>query len=164
MAPPRNGVIKKCPTCSKDFYLCRSYSLRVKFCSRVCASNHPDTKAKNSARLKKEWGTTRKNQKTRDYPHQIEAIKARMTGENNHQYKDDVGYIAVHQWIRRRKPKPATCEHCDQPPMDLANLNQHEYTRDPSDYKWLCRKCHMILDGRIPPSRKGKTPHNKKVN
>jgi len=57
-------------------------------------------------------------------------------------------YSALHQWIRRRKPKPEFCESClTAKPYDLANISQ-EYKRDVDDFEWLCRKCHMYKDGR----------------
>ena len=71
-------------------------------------------------------------------------------GENNPQWKGDkVGYGSIHDWVRDYKPKPLLCERCKQsPPRDLANISG-EYLRDINDYEWLCRKCHMISDGRL---------------
>lgn len=92
--------------------------------------------------------------RTKDHPHQMKILKERMTGEKNPQYKggDDVEKSTLHSWMRRRIPKPKKCPHCKvKPPLDLANLKQHQYTRDPKDYMWLCRGCHMKLDGRKPP-------------
>jgi hypothetical protein len=61
----------------------------------------------------------------------------------------DSGYSSLHVWIARRKRKPEVCEHClTSPPKDLANISG-EYRRDINDFEWLCRKCHMISDGRL---------------
>lgn len=70
--------------------------------------------------------------------------------ENNPNWKgNEVGYTGLHNWIRDNKPKPNFCEHCNEyPPYDLANISG-EYKRDIKDFEWLCRKCHMLSDGRI---------------
>lgn len=62
---------------------------------------------------------------------------------------DDVKYVSLHGWIRNRKPKPKFCERCNiKKPHDLANISGN-YKRDVNDFEWLCRKCHMIKDGRL---------------
>ncbi len=62
---------------------------------------------------------------------------------------DDVGYGALHDWIKSRKQRPLFCEECcEQPPYDITNISQ-KYLRDLNDWRWLCRRCHMIIDGRI---------------
>jgi hypothetical protein len=62
---------------------------------------------------------------------------------------DDVGYCQIHRWIHREMPLPKLCAECgsDQN-IDIANISQ-EYRRDLNDWKWLCRRCHMVQDGRI---------------
>jgi hypothetical protein len=70
--------------------------------------------------------------------------------EKNPQWKGDkVGLGSLHTWVRNRKTKPDLCEKCNKvPPIDLANISG-EYKREVSDYQWLCRKCHELLDGHI---------------
>ena len=70
--------------------------------------------------------------------------------EKNPQWKgDNVGLIALHRWVRNRKPKPLLCECCGvRKPYDLANVSG-EYKRDINDFEWLCRRCHMELDDRM---------------
>lgn len=72
------------------------------------------------------------------------------TGVNSHRWKGDaVGIDALHTYVRKNLPKPAKCQSCGEAePYDLANISQ-EYKRDLSDWEWLCRKCHMIKDGRL---------------
>jgi len=67
--------------------------------------------------------------------------------EKNSQWKgEDVGYSALHNWIRRHKPKPELCERCNKTkPYDLSNVSGN-YQRDIKDYKWLCRTCHINYD------------------
>ena len=56
---------------------------------------------------------------------------------------DKVGIYALHEWIRKYKPKPEFCEECKiKPPYDVANISQ-QYKRDINDFRWLCRSCHM---------------------
>jgi len=74
----------------------------------------------------------------------------KISGENNHSWKgDQVGYTALHLWIRRHKTKPELCEDCHKyPPYDVANISG-EYKRDINDFEWLCRKCHIKKDNRL---------------
>lgn len=71
-------------------------------------------------------------------------------GSNNGQWKgDQVSYGALHDYIREHLPKPHLCSTCGlKPPKDVANISCR-YLRDLSDWKWLCRKCHMESDGRL---------------
>lgn len=70
--------------------------------------------------------------------------------ENNPMWKGDkVGYAALHDWVRRQLSKPKFCQKCKKrKAYDLANISG-KYLRDVKDYIWLCRKCHMTIDGRI---------------
>lgn len=78
------------------------------------------------------------------------AMKNINVGENNGMWKgDSVGLYALHEWVWRRLPRAKLCQSCKKvPPHDLANISQ-EYKRDLSDWEWLCRRCHMIKDGRM---------------
>ena len=77
-------------------------------------------------------------------------FKIARSNEGNPNWKGDkVGMLGLHEWIRSRKPRPQFCEECKTGfPIDLANISQ-EYKRDVNDFEWLCRRCHMIKDGRI---------------
>ena len=70
--------------------------------------------------------------------------------EKNPMWKGtDVGYIALHNWVRQHKPEPKLCECCHKTkPHDVANISG-KYERNVDDFEWLCRKCHMIKDGRL---------------
>ena len=71
-------------------------------------------------------------------------------GERNGMWKgDNVSYRSLHQYIQYHLPKTELCQICNRvPPYDLANISE-EYKRDLSDWQWLCRKCHMLSDGRM---------------
>jgi hypothetical protein len=60
-----------------------------------------------------------------------------------------IDICALHQWVKRNKPKIELCENCmKNKSFDLANISG-EYKRDINNYKWLCRRCHMLEDGRM---------------
>lgn len=57
---------------------------------------------------------------------------------------DSVGYNALHVWVKKRKPRPKYCEHCNKrKAIDLSNKGI--YNRNLNNWEWLCRKCHMTL-------------------
>jgi len=144
-------MINKCIDCGKEIY---KTSTRCKSCAR---------KGKNNPNF---GGLTEQHKKNISISHSgenhymfgkswTEEQKIKMglferKGKNNPNWKGDkVQYRALHTWIKRNKPKLELCEHCKKvPPKDLANISG-EYKRDINDFKWLCRKCHMLEDGRI---------------
>ena len=74
--------------------------------------------------------------------------KGRLRGKNHPNYKgDEAGLKAIHNYVSARKPKPALCECCNKEQQRDLSSNGHTYTRNPVDYEWLCRKCHIIKDG-----------------
>lgn len=61
---------------------------------------------------------------------------------------DDVGYQALHTWVRKYKGTPKKCEHCgrtDKKKYEWANVD-HLYNRNLCDYVRLCTKCHRQFD------------------
>lgn len=74
-------------------------------------------------------------------------IRYAKIGEKNPMWKgNEVGYFELHNWVKRHKPKPELCEECHKvPPHDLANISG-KYLRDINDFRWLCRRCHNVLD------------------
>lgn len=86
-----------------------------------------------------------------------------IQNSNNHMWRgDNVGLISLHEWVRARKPKPQWCEQCNgSPPFDLATINK-KYTRNPEDWEWLCRSCHMKKDSRINNLKQFAGVHNGK--
>ena len=77
------------------------------------------------------------------------SVSQKLKEENNGQWKGNgVGYTALHNWIKRRLKKPELCEECHKKKSyDLTNISG-EYKRDLTDWRWLCRACHMDSDGR----------------
>jgi NUMOD3 motif len=71
-------------------------------------------------------------------------------GSNNSQWRgDNVKRVGLHMWVRRNYPVPELCEICNlRPQYDLANVTGI-YNREFSNWKYICRRCHMHSDGRI---------------
>ena len=72
-------------------------------------------------------------------------------GERHQHWKGDaVGYMGVHNWLRRHKPKAGACSNCGRVGRtDWANISG-EYRRDFDDYLELCRSCHIRADRGSP--------------
>lgn len=74
-----------------------------------------------------------------------------FSNEKNPGWKgyEPIHYIALHRWVRRHLPKPTLCQMCEKvPPYDLANITG-VYNRDFSNWQYICRRCHMLSDGRM---------------
>ena len=70
-------------------------------------------------------------------------------GEKSGSWKGNkVKYRGLHTWIVYNWGKANICENCNSKKfIDWHNMD-NKYKRDRKDWKKLCRKCHMILDGR----------------
>lgn len=92
--------------------------------------------------------------------HHSEETKLKMSesqkADKHHNWKgDNAGYASIHIWVRKNKKIPDFCENCNLvPPLDLANITGI-YNRDFKNWKYLCRKCHQISDGRYEKLKKG---------
>ncbi len=80
----------------------------------------------------------------------LEKIRVAKLGSNNPMWRGiEVGRIALHERIRKEKPKSLFCEQCgEKPPADLSSVGDL-YSHDIKDWQWLCRSCHVHNDGRI---------------
>ena len=70
--------------------------------------------------------------------------KGKATNERHGLWKgDEVGNGALHEWIRRHKPTPEYCEHCN---LTVSRYDAHNisgnYIRDIDDFVYLCKSCH----------------------
>lgn len=163
-------VIKmECPICNKEYDNKKSLSNHILFHNTDYKKNFSKKISKKMKGRKITWGDkiskTKKelykkgllkhprgmlgkknpcNKETRD------KIGLANNGSKNGMWKgDNVGYISLHEWIKKHKPKPEFCEKCKiNKPYDLANISG-KYKRDVNDFRWLCRKCHMKEDGRL---------------
>lgn len=71
----------------------------------------------------------------------------RLVGEKHRLWKgDNVGYVGLHNWVRRALGYPKKCSKCkSQHNIQWANKS-HSYKRDEDDWLELCRPCHMTYD------------------
>lgn len=68
--------------------------------------------------------------------------------ELNPNWKVNAGIQAIHIWVRKRMPPKDKCWNCKTAKAyDLANKGI--YDRNLDNWKWLCRRCHMVEDGRL---------------
>jgi hypothetical protein len=74
---------------------------------------------------------------------------AQMFGSKNPQWKGDkVKYGSLHDYIKVYLKRDKRCNSCGlKKKLDLSNKSG-KYKRELLDWEWLCRKCHMELDGR----------------
>jgi len=72
------------------------------------------------------------------------------TNEKAYNWKgDNVSYFALHKWINKKMCRPLNCEVCGTDKKLEAHNISGRYTRYYDDWEFLCRRCHMIKDGRI---------------
>ena len=66
-------------------------------------------------------------------------------------------YDTIHAWANRKLKKPDNCPKCGKKPkvMDLCYKDHSKgrsediYDRDLNKWEFLCRSCHIHIDGRI---------------
>jgi len=72
-----------------------------------------------------------------------------VSGNLHHNWKgNDVGYSAIHDWVKGQLGKPSNCEYCgtkESKQFEWANISG-EYKRNLSDWQRLCTKCHHKFD------------------
>lgn len=82
--------------------------------------------------------------------HSKETIE-KLSGENNCRWRgNDAGYKAIHQWVRKYKPKTDNCEFCGKNKKLVLSSKTHKYTRNLDEYLWLCNTCHRNFDINFP--------------
>lgn len=83
-------------------------------------------------------------------------------GAKNAMWKGDaVGKLALHEWVRNHLPQPNYCEACNvKAPFDLACVTGI-YSRELSNWQYLCRTCHMKSDGRLDLIHRSRPAWNK---
>jgi len=122
-----NGYMGKiCLNCNLWFQHIRKKS---KFCSLKCYHNSPDSTV---GKFKKGHSSLR-DQK----------------GAKNSMWKgDNVGYSALHKWIKKQLFKRKVCQHCGTKKAkryEWANISK-KYKRDLEDWIELCCSCHYKFD------------------
>lgn len=86
------------------------------------------------------------------------SFKEGFTGDKNPKWKgDNVGYDALHDWVKRKLGKPTKCQHCNLDGLTGKKIQwankSGKYRRNTADWIRLCTKCHSEYDhkkGRFP--------------
>lgn len=121
--------------------------------SRLGIPNTPEQKAKIRATLRA-IGHKPPVQYGEDNPSKRPDVRAKISlansGTRNPGWKgDQVGYSALHTWVRRTLGTPSKCEKCNIDDIakkyEWANISG-QYKRDINDWMRLCRQCHSEYD------------------
>lgn len=72
---------------------------------------------------------------------------------NKGKYREDSGVDALHLWVRNNLTRPMICPSCNiRQTYEVANISNkydpNTYNRELKNWRWTCRKCHVISDGR----------------
>jgi len=116
--------------------------------SRIWSRERSKTRIINEEeknRLRSMSGNTKGRKQTPEH-----IAKRIFFGDKHPSWKgEDVGYAALHQWIRKNLLKPEKCLFCGEKKLlEVTNISGN-YLRALLDWKWQCRKCHMVEDGRL---------------
>jgi len=144
MKEGKSKIQHQCRVCGIEFETWR-FRRNVKTCSKECSLTYQKTPEYREALRQKHLGKVISAETRAKIS---EAQKGKRTGTDNHLWKgDDVGYRAMHDWIRREKGLPRECEHCGSSKRRLVWANKsHEYRRDVDDWMRLCYPCHRKYD------------------
>ena len=84
-------------------------------------------------------------------PERLAKFRERMTGENSPSWKgDNVGYTALHGWVRKNLPKVELCQLCNKTePKEIACITGI-YNREFKNWARFCHSCHKEWDNVIP--------------
>jgi hypothetical protein len=128
---------KPCVNCARFFSKPvhesqKNWDERRKFCSLKCRFAHQKGKPLSD--------TTRKR------------MAIARTGERNKLWKgNNVGYHALHAWVKRQLGTPKVCSECHKTfenPRHIHWANKSGlYKRDTADWVRLCAWCHNEMDG-----------------
>lgn len=139
---PTNIYKVVCSYCKEEFYIRRWYHNyllkrnkgRGIFCSHECSATGRSISEETKEKIRlAQVGIPRP--------------QSGLSNEKHSQWKgDEVGYNALHRWIRRHLPESELCQFCNvNKSRDLANITQI-YNRDFSNWKYLCVSCHKKYD------------------
>lgn len=102
--------------------------------------SRPDYSGSNNPNFGRKYTSEQKKKISENTPNK---------GENHKDWKgDSVGRASLHDYVKKRFPKPQFCQRCgNEKPLDLSNNGN--YSRELSDWEWICRSCHAKKDGFI---------------
>lgn len=134
---------KTCPICQTVFKKPPRAS-RKEWASRFCCSMSCAAKYRGSP-----WLDRFKIKKGEHLSSKTQFKKGEQKKDKNVNWKgSDVGYYALHQWIKYNYGSPSFCEECkcsNRQMYHWANLSG-KYLRDRNDWKRMCVPCHKRFD------------------
>lgn len=143
-----------CLYCNKKYKdkPCRIKSGRAKFCSRKCKDNSQIGKPAWNKGIKRWWSSPTEYKKGHKQTKNWYIAISKLKNENNKAWKgENVGYVALHAWVKRYLGIPDFCESCcknDRRRYEWANKSG-KYKRDLNDWVRLCVPCHRKHDIQI---------------
>lgn len=138
----KTGKLIACKNCGSDNYssLSRIKAGRGNFCSPLCYWHYMKGKPNGrkgmifSAEIREKMSI---------------GSKGKKSNEKNSQWKgDQVGYFALHNWVKRHLGKPLSCKMEDltcKGKFEWANISR-KYLRDLTDWMSLCKSHHYRYD------------------
>ncbi len=95
---------------------------------------------------------------TEKHKEKLRGLRPKAQGEKNHNWKgDEIGYGAIHVWLKVTFGKANKCENTECPNRskiyDWALLKGKEYERKRENFIQLCRGCHIVYDRKPYPIR-----------
>ncbi len=149
--------MSKCSHCNKGFEPTRGS--KAKFCSYKCNGLYSGVIRRQKATViksclccAKEFKIMKGKIRKGEGKYCSYSCSAKMT--KNSWKGDNVSYMGLHAWIRKKLVDPNKCEHCNKkngrfpsgyPFLQWANKSG-EYKRDKEDWLRLCVKCHKAYD------------------
>lgn len=79
--------------------------------------------------------------------------KSNLADKSCHWKGINVGYKGIHEWVKKWKGRPDTCEHCGKTQLKGRQIHwanvDHQYRRVLEDFIRLCKDCHKKYDRNI---------------
>lgn len=160
-------MIKTCENCNEPFEYQEWWNSPGRFCSRNCLftsmRTHEETTCLTCGNIvrKKKYCSHDCYAKSLIGKRPVGADKMigrpawnkgksnpKQSDELHHSWKgDNVGYAALHSWVRRKLGTPSLCEHCGKTDgkFQWSNVSR-TYRRDLTDWQRLCQSCHGKYD------------------
>lgn len=80
--------------------------------------------------------------------------KRKRFGVGHHSWKGDDIIVKSGRTRALRGYAPRACEVCDNPKAERHHKDGNTRNNTPDNVRFLCRKCHMVEDGRLNEFRK----------
>jgi hypothetical protein len=96
-----------------------------------------------------EWFLTSRRKKFCGPACRSEAMRERQTGESNTNWNPDATSIYTGRNRGRARYETGACEECGAAKTERHHKDGDPLNNEPENITILCRRCHMIADGRM---------------